>query len=419
MTSKNNFCYVYITLPGETKPITAGRFIIENELGAPIGKFFYGKNYLARSDAVAIDPVELKLTDQTYETQKMGGVFGAIRDASPDHWGRRVIEKELKDQDVSEMDYLLKSPDDRIGALGFGLNTEPPAPKYEFNKTLELGRLQEIADKIIAEDNDDNSPERTQVEELLLIGTSMGGARPKAVVIDDNALWLAKFNTERDTWNNTLVEHGLLNLARECGLNTAQSKTASVGGKDVLLVKRFDREHTPDGFLRHRMISALTALQTDDSPTVRENWSYLTLVEELRRFGSAPKEDAKELFKRMVFNALITNTDDHPRNHAFVAKTGNDWRLSPAYDLTPTRMFSSTRQLALVVGTQGRLATKRNLLSGCATFLLEPAEAEAIIDKMAEIVKSGWYKTLRAAGVGEKDCDKLSTAFVCDGFWTE
>jgi serine/threonine-protein kinase HipA len=406
---------VYITLPGQFAPITAGKFVIDATASGPVGHFVYGKSYLARPDAVAIDPVELKLSDKVYATAKMGGVFGAIRDASPDHWGRRVIQKELERIDVSEMEYLLKSPDDRIGALGFGLNKEPPAPLYEFNKTLDLEKLQNIADKIIAGDYGRN----VQIEELLLIGTSMGGARPKAVVRDEDNLWLAKFNTDKDNWNYALVEHGMLTLAALCGLNVALSRIERIGNKDVLLVKRFDREYAENGFLRHRMFSALTALRSDDSPTLRENWSYPALVEELRRFSETPKEDAKKLFMRMVFNSLTTNTDDHPRNHAFIAREGSKWRLSPAYDLTPTPSLSEHRDLAMTVGKYGRLASAKNLLSECERFLLEPAQAESIIKTMAEVLKANWYRIMRSVGVNEADCEKLRSAFVYDGFWME
>lgn len=122
-------CYVYITLPGQTEPVTAGRYRLEtNRQGVATGKFVYGKSYLARPDAVPLDPVELKLGTQVYETVAMKGVFGALRDAGPDYWGRRVIERHAGKPELSELDYLLYSPDDRAGALGFGLNQEPPAP---------------------------------------------------------------------------------------------------------------------------------------------------------------------------------------------------------------------------------------------------------------------------------------------------
>ena len=136
-------CYVYITLPGQTEPVTAGRFALTPDArGTLIGRFVYGKSYLARPDAVPLDPVELKLATQVYETIALNGVFGALRDSGPDYWGRRVIERHAGKPQLSEIDYLLYSPDDRAGALGFGLNQTPPAPKRLFNQTLDLEKLQ-------------------------------------------------------------------------------------------------------------------------------------------------------------------------------------------------------------------------------------------------------------------------------------
>ncbi len=322
-------CFVYITLPGEVAPITAGRYVLDkNRTGIPLGRFIYGRSYLENPRAVPIDPVELKISRNTYETVQLNGVFGALRDASPDFWGRRVIEKHAQKSMLGEMDYLLESPDDRAGALGFGLNPTPPAPLRTFNKTFDLKKLQVVAEELINDEIPDD-PAAPQVQELLLLGTSMGGARPKAVVQDDEGLWIAKFNRPDDRWNNTRVEHAMLRLARRCGITTAESRVETVGGKDVLLIKRFDRERSDAGYRRARMISGLTALRADEAPDTRSRWSYVLLVEELRRFVSEPQNDARELFRRMCFNALISNLDDHPRNHAFLAKDLN-WVLSPA-----------------------------------------------------------------------------------------
>jgi serine/threonine-protein kinase HipA len=150
MTSKTaSECFVYITLPGATSAVTAGKFVLgNNRMGDPLGRFVYGRSYLENPQAVPIDPVELKLTDTTYETAQLNGVFGALRDAGPDFWGRRVIEKHAGKPMLGEMDYLLESPDDRAGALGFGLNKVPPAAKRQFNKTLDLERLQNLADAL-------------------------------------------------------------------------------------------------------------------------------------------------------------------------------------------------------------------------------------------------------------------------------
>jgi len=411
-------CFVYITLPGATEAVTAARFELTTSRGGfPLGRLVYGKSYLARGgDAVAFDPVELRLGPRVYETTMMKGVFGALRDASPDSWGRRVIERHAGKSPLSELDYLLESPDDRAGALSFGLSHQPPAPRRKFNQTILLAKLQAKADAIVNDEELPADPEVTQAGELLLEGTSMGGARPKAVVENDEGLWIAKFNRSDDRWNYARIEHAMLVLARACGLTTAESRVVSIGARDVLLVKRFDREKTEAGYQRARMVSALTLLRTDDSPQLMDKWSYVVLAEELRRVSAEAKKDATELFRRMCFNALISNTDDHPRNHAVIAKR-HDWKLSPAYDLTPTPHVSiERRDLAMICGDQGRLANATNLLSQAARFLLPEEDARSIVEAMKDRVKRTWYETARSAGVSEKDCERIAGAFVYPGF---
>jgi serine/threonine-protein kinase HipA len=410
-------CFVYITLPGTTEPVTAARFELSaNRGGTPLGRLVYGKSYLERGDAVPFDPVELQLASRVYETTAMNGVFGALRDAGPDYWGRLVIERHAGKAPLGELDYLLHSPDDRAGALGFGLGQQPPAPLRKFNRTLVLEKLQAIADAIISDKELPADPEITQAEELLLAGTSMGGARPKAVVEDDNALWIAKLNRPDDKWNHARTEHAMLTLARACGLTTADSKVVTIGGRDVLMVKRFDREKTKAGYQRARMISALTLLRADESAQSRANWSYIGLVEELRRISADPKKDAAELFRRMCFNALISNTDDHPRNHATIAKA-REWKLSPAYDLTPTPQVAlERRNLAMICGDQGRAASAKNLLSQSARFLLSDLDASGIVATMKDRVKGTWYEVARRIGLSEKDCERIAGAFAYPGF---
>jgi serine/threonine-protein kinase HipA len=415
-------CFVYLTLPGETTPVTAGRFTLApDRRGVPEGRFVYGRSYLERPDAVPLDPVELKLAPRVYANASLGGVFGAIRDASPDYWGRRVIERHLGRARPAEMDYLLHSPDDRAGALGFGLNAMPPAPRRIFNRTLDLAALQAIADAIVADE--DSLPaegvaaaDQAQVERLLMLGTSMGGARPKTVVEDDQGLWIAKFNRRDDAWNCARVEHAMLLLARDCGISAAQSRVVQVADRDVLLVKRFDREKTASGYRRARMVSALTLLRADDTWQSRDKWSYVRLVEELRRVCAAARRDAGELFRRMCFNALISNTDDHPRNHAVIARDA-DWALSPAYDLTPATPVSlERRDLAMECGDAGRFANAANLLSQSARFLLDADDARGLVETMRAQVHASWYVTARAAGVSENDCERIAGAFAYPGF---
>jgi serine/threonine-protein kinase HipA len=413
--------FVYLTLPGETSPVTAGRFELASARGASVGRFVYGRRYLARADAVPIDPIELKLEERVFQTARLRGMFGAIRDASPDYWGRRVIEKHAGKANFTELDYLLNSPDDRAGALGFGLNVDPPAPLRAFNRTMDLTRLQELADLIVAEEE---LPEKaaadqtdlTQVQDLLLIGTAMGGARPKVVVEDQEALWIAKFNRRDDRWNNARVEHAMLMLARECELSASQSRLIQIADRDALLVRRFDRQPSATGYRRARMLSALTLLRAEDSYQDRERWSYVALAEELRRISAQPRVDATELFRRMVFNALISNLDDHPRNHAMIAMD-QAWALSPAYDLTPTIAVSlERRDLAMICGDRGRYANAENLLSQSERFLLSREEAARIIDHMEVTVKERWYEVARREGVSEQDCQRISGAFAYEGF---
>jgi serine/threonine-protein kinase HipA len=420
MTSKpNTECYVYITLPGETESVTAGRFeLTKDRRGDALGRFVYGKSYLARANAVAIDPIELKLSGTTYETARLHGLFGALRDAGPDHWGRRVIEKHAGVAQLGELDYLLNSADDRAGALGFGLGQAPPAPRRKFNKTLELAKLQEIAEALMRQE-DVTTEEAAQVQDLMLLGTSMGGARPKAVVEDDEGLWVAKFNRPNDPWNNTRVERAMLELAKSCGISVATSRIETVADKDVLLVKRFDREKTGKGYTKSRMISGLTLLHADEAVGARDRWSYVLMSEELRRVARDPKKDAPELFRRMAFNALISNIDDHPRNHALIAKE-REWQLSPAYDLTPAPQIAQDRRdLAMAVGDQGRFANAKNVLSQHTRFLLEEAQAKAIVFDMADKVRATWYEVVRGQGVTEKDAETIKSAFAYEGFLRE
>lgn len=411
-------CFVYLVPPGETVFAAAARFVwLPNQGGLPLGRLVYGRRYLERTDAVPIDPLELPLTTRIYETRVLGGIFGALRDAAPDFWGRRVIQRHVNATDLAEIDYLLQSPDDRAGALGFGLNVEPPAPKRDFNQAVDLARLQEVADAILAdEEQAPNDPIAVRLEELLLMGTSMGGARPKAVVENDGALWVAKFNCATDRWNNARVEHAMLRLAAACDIKVARSRVDSVGDRDVLLVKRFDRDRTGTGYRRARMLSALTLLRAGDSMRDRDRWSYPLLAEELRRLSARPAVDGAELFRRMAFNALISNSDDHPRNHAFIALE-NDWRLSPAYDLTPTSPASiERRDLALACGDQGRRANAGNLLSQCGRFLLSREAAARILDDMEAVVARRWYEVARGEGVSERDCERIAGAFAYPGF---
>jgi serine/threonine-protein kinase HipA len=413
MTSKS--CYVYIQLPGLFTPVTCGKF--EREIlrdGGAVGRFVYGKSYRSRLDAVPIDPYHLPLAKEQYEAVKLGGIFGALRDASPDAWGRRIIENFQGRTDLDEMDYLLLAPEDRVGALSFGRGQSPPAPVQRFNRILQLAELRSAAETLGSISAGEPVP--LQIQQLADPGSSLGGARPKNVVEDDTGLWIAKFPQRGDRWNYAAVEAGMTTLAARCGIRVPEIRIELVSGGHIFLVKRFDRERTPKGYRRHRFVSALTVLDAEDAISERTNWSYLLLADELQRWSLQPAADKVELFRRVVFNALISNTDDHPRNHALVAP-GKDWRLAPAYDLTPTPSHSiELRNLALECGVFGRMARRDNLLSGAARFGLDRQAASAIIDHIYQVVAGGWSAEVRRHGATQQDCTAIAPAFTYAGF---
>lgn len=418
MTSERR-CYVYIQMPGTHELVTCGLFVREARRdGTTVGRFIYGRSYRERPDAVPIDPYSLPVRAGEFETAALKGVFGALRDSAPDSWGRMVINRFAGRDDLDEVDYLLLSPEDRAGALSFGHGKQPPPPVHRFNRVLQLTALRETA-RILEEERGDRADVllQEQLRNLNEPASAMGGARPKNVVEDDDGLWLAKFAMRSDRWENASVEAGMTTLASLCGIRVPHLRIERpAAGSAILLLRRFDRERDRDSYLRHRMVSALTVLNADDGGTDRAAWSYVLLADELRRWSSRPVEDREELFRRMVFNALISNTDDHPRNHALLA-AGADWRLAPAYDLTPSPSISlEARDLAMACGSEGRRATRSNLLSRAARFGLNREAAERIIDQMRRVVETQWRSQVRRHGGGEADCDAIASAIAPAAF---
>jgi len=414
MSSKRS-CYVFLQLPGGLDVVTCGRY--EREVlrdGRVIGRFAYAKSYRERGDAVSLDPYHLPVTPQRYETAKLDGMFGALRDASPDAWGRRGVEKMTGRVDLDEMDFLLHGPEDRAGALSFGGRPTPPARVQRFNRVLQLLELRHAAQAL--EDAAPGEPVAEQVAHLLEPGTSLGGARPKNVVEDDTGLWIAKFPQRSDKWNNAPVEAAMLALAARCGIRTPETRVERIGGESLLLVKRFDRDRAERGYLRHRMVSALTVLDADERVTERRAWSYVLLADELRRWSERPTADRAQLFRRVVFNALISNLDDHPRNHALIAPA-QVWHLAPAYDLTPSPAVGLERQdLALECGPYGRMARRDNLMAAAPRFGIERGEAGTIIDDMKQTVLRHWRDDVLRLGGAEGDCKVIEPAFAYPGF---
>src|SRR6266436_2387599 len=291
MTSERQ-AYIYVQLPGTLATVPAALLRVEKlRDGTFVGRFRYGDRYLERRDAIALDPFKLPLGNLVHEFTKRKGIPGAVRDAGPDAWGRRVIEHKLERSpgDLEEIDYLLNGPQDGAGCLSFGLNLEPPAPAGRYNRTHQLAELVAAAEAI-----EEGKRVPAQILEQLEPGTSMGGARPKATIEDGNRLWVGKFPEKEDRYNLQKVEYATLGLARRCGIAVCNSRLESVGGQDVLMLERFDREYTEDGYLRFGLVSGLTMLDGDENYLDRERWSYPSLADQLRRWSEKPTDDRVE-----------------------------------------------------------------------------------------------------------------------------
>ena len=415
MTSERE-AYVYVQLPGSLETIPAALLRVQTLAnGTQIGRFRYGDRYLARLDAVAFDPFRLPLSRQVFEFTQHRGIPGAIRDAAPDSWGRRVIEHKLDRNPASlhEIDYLLHGPQDGAGYLSFGLKPEPPTLRRHYNQTIQLGELIAAAQAI-----EEGRCVAPHLLEQLDPGTSMGGARPKATIEDGQNLWLGKFPAKDDRFNVQRIEFATLDLAKRCGLNVASARLQPVGSSDVLMMQRFDRERAENGYLRFGLVSCLTVLDCGDSLLDRDRWSYPLLADNLRRWSVKPEADCVELFRRMVFNAAVTNNDDHPRNHALLHRR-KGWRLSPAYDLVPAPVIGiERRDLALAVGHYGRTASIYNLLSQSGRFGLSTEEARQGIEAIVAPIRQ-WRESFFACGVSAQDIETIAPAILPKCFFFE
>jgi len=408
MTSSSTF--VFVQLPDSGEIVVAGRYELSDD---QVGSFVYGRSYLGRPNAIALDPRNLPLTSRLFRTTWNGGLFGALRDAAPDAWGRLIMER--TGSPANELDYLLATSDTRVGALSFGPTAEPPA--LDLSGALPLDNIApavEAADGLQAAGAGEGNAS-TIDPRLLHPGSSLGGARPKATVVDSHGqLWVAKFPALRDPWDHATVERGYLLLAARCGIEVPESRVIQVQDRRVLLVKRFDQE---PGGVRRPYLSAHSALGLDSGVVgaARAGWSYNDLAHVLRAESRHPREDAHQLFRRAVFNALTSNEDDHPRNHALIWRDGG-WSLSPAYDLTPSTTRSpDERRFAMRIGrledVDPRLMRRSVLVSGAEDFLLSPEEADRIIDQMKETVVSSWRVILERAGATRTTTDLIEHAF--------
>lgn len=376
--------FVWIWLPGATEPVVAGRI----ELEGGIYTFNYGQSYLERDNAIAIYTPELPLQRGRIAPDAPHEMAGCLRDGAPDAWGRRVIINRLTGfrgeaahtVDFGELTFMLNSGSDRIGALDFQTSSDRYEPREQENATLE--ELLEAAEKV-----ERGEPIPPALDKALLHASSIGGARPKALIQDGADKFIAKFSATNDTIAVVKAEFVAMRLAAELGLSVAPVRLAKASGKDVLLVHRFDREWTGNGWTRRAIVSALTMLKLNEMQA--RYASYRDLAEIVRARFTRPQAALRELFGRMVFNVLTGNTDDHARNHA-AFWDGANLSLTPAYDICPqARLGREANQAMLITDND-----KRSLLETCRlaapNFLINDRDAKELIDHQIETITRLW-----------------------------
>lgn len=399
---------VYVDVGGEA--IRAGTLWSAQRPGRASFTFQYDDAWPADARSFELDPDLLLVPGRKAAAPHL---FGGLADSAPDRWGRTLLaraerlrarEEDRAPRSLSEMDYVLGVSDlARPGALRFRTSEDGPflaeRGEQDVPPLLELPHLLAAAQGFL-----DDPEDETALKILLAPGSSLGGARPKASVrTTDGALAIAKFPRTDDLFSLPTWEHLTLGLARDAGIRVAASELLEIEGRAVILLRRFDRIQG----MRVPLLSAMAL--TRGRPD--QAHGYLEIAEVIQRFGARPRDDLKELWRRMVFTVLVSNTDDHPRNHAFL-REGPGWVLSPAYDINPTPTEIRPRVLATALGEDYH-ATSASLelaLSVAPYFDLEEADAWRIVQEVASVTRT-WRARARAAGCPRGECDMMAGAF--------
>jgi len=406
MTSSNHKeAFVWIWLPHQTEPVVAGRLEADN--GNVL--FNYGKSYLERigdqPPAIPIYEPELPLRSGALPLPDGLNMPGSIRDAAPDAWGRRVIiNKKLgrkgADADTAELDeltYLLESGSDRIGALDFQHSPTEYVPRSANNVTME--ELLESAERV-----EKGVPLTPDLDQALFHGSSIGGARPKALIQDQGKKYVAKFSSSTDLYSVVKAEFIAMRLAELAGLNVAQVKLIQAANKEILLIERFDRQPQDGSWSRKSMVSALTLFGLDEM--MARYASYETFAEIIRHRFIDPKNTLKELYSRLVFNILCGNTDDHARNHA-AFWNGRELSLTPAYDICPQGRAGNEASQAMLISGNNNLSQLKTCLEAARHFLLSGDVAHTIFAHLTETIEQNWEIVCKEAALNEVDMKLL------------
>ena len=402
---------VHIDLNGTTRPI--GIAHANQARGNETVVFEYLDTWLDDPERFSIEPA-LVLTRGGFALPQGQTVFGSLGDSAPDTWGRRLMqraERRLADQEkrqvrtLTETDYLLGVADAmRLGALRFrrvGEDAFQAPVRAGVPAVIELGRLLQVTERILRNEETDED-----LQMIFAPGSSLGGARPKASIVDQHShLSIAKFPKETDEYSVETWEEIALRLAERAGIATPHHELVEVAGKAVLLSRRFDRV----GETRLPFLSAMAMTGSKDG----ERGSYPEIVDSLTEHGARAKADAGELYRRVAFSVLISNVDDHLRNHGFLWVGKDGWTLSPAYDLNPTPVDLKARVLTTNIDLDEGTCSLDLLESAAEYFSLALADARGIIKEVASAT-SGWRETAKEVGARGAEINRMASAFEHD-----
>ena len=405
----DRLAYVYADLEGTSHLV--GRLYAHNNKGKETASFEYEADWLANALRYALEPALALGKGQYYTPRKL---FGSLGDSAPDRWGRTLMKRaearraeadRTKARTLYEMDYLLMVNDEtRQGALRFA--DEPRAPFLAHDGApvpplINLPKLLSATDALL-----EDAETAAELKLLLAPGSSLGGARPKASVREkDGQLAIAKFPKKDDDYAAVEWEFVALQLAAQAGINVPTFRLEQIAGRAVLILDRFDRH---DG-ARIPFLSAMSMIGAGDN----ESHSYLELMDALRQSGAAPDTDGAELWRRIVFSILISNTDDHLRNHGFLFAGPAGWRLSPVYDVNPVPVEVKERILTTAIDEEDATASLDLALSVAGSFGLKTKDARAIARQVGEAV-ANWRGVAADAGIGKAEINRMASAFEHD-----
>lgn len=401
--------FVYVDIAGE--PHLVGRLWARVRKGRESATFEYDPGWLEYADRFSLEPA-LTLGPGPFHTPSGRSLFGAIGDSAPDRWGRVLMRRAERrraeragetPRTLIEIDYLLMVDDEaRQGALRFARQEGGPfLAEHEAARIpplIDLPRLLSAAEHVVGDTDSDED-----LRLLLAPGSSLGGARPKASVRDrDGHLAIAKFPHKDDETNAVLWEGVALRLAAKAGIPVPDWRIESVVNKPVLLLRWFDWVQGQ----RIPFLSAMSMLGASDN----ESRSYLEFVDALRRYGASPKQDMHELWRRIVFNILISNTDDHLCNHAFLYTGPDGWRLAPAYDLNPVPTDIKPRVLTTAIDLDDGSASLGMAMSVVGYFELDENKAQVITAEVGRAVAT-WREEAARMGLTQAEIDRMASAF--------